>query len=440
MRLIAQGLQRFKSDDNGTIAVIFGLIAVVFVAFGGISIDLARTYGASSRAGAGLDAAILAAGDARNRYGLNDTELAELAEKHFLGNIQGAGNRINEYSNFNLSISNGGDTFTATVDVKVPMNFAGLVSLDEVSFTATSSATFDQLDLELGLMLDVTGSMNENVPGSAGSKLQALKRAVSQDLLDTLLPNGDNPKIRVGYAPYSAAVNVGPLAAVVRDPSAAFSDNCVVERDNNMSGEVAPDGRDYFRTINEANTTLTRDRHNDGRYEFYRCPNAQVQPLTSDKAELVNTINSYRAGGYTAGHLGIAWAWYLVSPEWASIWGNESRPKPYGTPKLIKAVVLLTDGQFNTAYDGSDYNTDATPVSYTRAAELCNNIQNRDVVVYSIGFAIPAGSQAANALKGCASRNPESGRKLFFAAANETDLRNAFQEIAQSLTNLRLTQ
>ena len=40
-------------------------------------------------------------------------------------------------------------------------------------------------------------------------------------------------------------------------------------------------------------------------------------PLSDDKAYLRRTVEGYRDGGTTAGHLGTAWGWYLVSPEWA---------------------------------------------------------------------------------------------------------------------------
>ncbi|MEO0618746.1 MAG: pilus assembly protein TadG-related protein [Pseudomonadota bacterium] len=429
---------RFQSDERGTVAVIFGLISLVFLAFGGISIDMSRVYGADTRAGAALDVALLAAGDARNRLDLSDAELQTLAQKSFDANIRGRGNRESEYSNFQLTIE--GDVFTGTVDVKVPLAFAGLVSIDEMNFTARAQATFEELDLELGLMLDVTGSMNNTATGSTSSKLAVLKRAVSQDLIGTLIPGNDNDRIRIAYAPYSASVNVGSFADQVRQSGAPSNDNCVVERETNRDSESAPGGGQYFRSVETANQTLTRDQNNNDRYDFYACPDAAVLPLTSSKRELVDTINSYSARGRTAGHLGIAWAWYTISPEWANIWGSGSEPKPYETDKLVKAVVLFTDGEFNAAYDDSDFFGDAESESYNRTAALCNNIRGKDVLVFSIGFGISNGSQAARALEACASPDTDNGGKFYFPTANESELSAAFRRIASQLTRLRLTQ
>ncbi|MGI9408306.1 MAG: pilus assembly protein TadG-related protein [Hyphomicrobiaceae bacterium] len=440
MRLNTQFIRKFGSDENGAIAVVFGLIAVVFFAFGGVSIDMTRAYHADSRANAALDAAILAAGQSRNRLNSSDAELQDLAARYFNANIANAGVRANEYSNFRLDIGGNGKTFTGSVDVSVPTYFTGLVGFNSFDFTASTSATFDTLDLELGLMLDVTGSMN-NRPSAGGlsTKLEILKRAVSQDLLDTLVPANDNDKIRIGYAPYSASVNVGAFAAQVSDPANPPADGCVVERTSNIDGEASPSNTSYFRSIQEANTTLTQDNNSNGTYDYYRCPGAQVLPLTSSKVQLVNTINGYTAAGRTAGHLGIAWAWYLVSPDWASVWGGNSVPKPYGTSDLVKAVILLTDGKFNASYAGSDYRSPAENESYDRANQLCRNIKNKNVVVYAIGFDLDD-TRATNALRDCASVNPENNGKLFFPTADEAELRAAFRTIATQLANLRLSR
>ena len=49
-------------------------------------------------------------------------------------------------------------------------------------------------------------------------------------------------------------------------------------------------------------------------------PLPAVIPLTSDKSALLATINGYTPAGSTAGHLGTAWAWYMLAPSWNSIW------------------------------------------------------------------------------------------------------------------------
>jgi len=422
MRSIAQLLWRFRSDEQGTIAMIFGLISIMLLAFGGVSIDMSRTYGASSRADAALDAAILAAGEARNRLGLSDPELQILANRHFQSNLAGAGARVDEYSNFRLQISNDGQTFTGFVDVSVPMFFTGLVSIDQMNFTATTTATFDQKVVELAMMLDVTGSMR-------GSKIDGLKLAAG-DLIGLLIR--DNPRgksNRIALAPYAASVNLGSLSNRVTGPGNDSLDGCVVGRDGfAATQEDEPGSNTWLTALDPANPLPDIDPTEFLRPDAYSCPDAEVLPLTNSKTELLDRVDDFTADGWTAGHLGAAWGWYLVSPEWSDVFDNGSQPAPYSDDETIKAVLFMTDGNFNTRYIGN-----VGDKSKDQALDLCTNMKSENVVVYSVAFEAPAPAEAT--LRACA-----TSAEHYFSAENNAELRAAFRQIASSLTRLRLTQ
>lgn len=150
-------------------------------------------------------------------------------------------------------------------------------------------------------------------------------------------------------------------------------------------------------------------------------------PLSDDPDALKRTIGGLSAGGGTAGHIGTAWANYLISPKWSGIWPGASAPVAYNDSKTIKAIVLMTDGEFNTWYVGANGSSDA------QARKLCTEMKKDNVVVYSIGFMSPPAAQAL--LKNCA-----SSADHYFNASNGNELRSAFIEIANNLNNLRLTQ
>ncbi len=70
-----------------------------------------------------------------------------------------------------------------------------------------------------------------------------------------------------------------------------------------------------------------------------------------------------------------------MSDEWASMWGGDSAPDSYDRVKdgkLLKAVVLMTDGVFNVAFHGKK--------SAEQAIALCSAMKEKDVVVFSVGF------------------------------------------------------
>ena len=121
---------------------------------------------------------------------------------------------------------------------------------------------------------------------------------------------------------------------------------------------------------------------------------AAIAPLTSDKSSLLTIISNLKAAGGTAGHLGTAWAWYLLSPNWASLWPS-STPAPYGTT-VKKIAILMTDGEYNTQYDsnGISVNQNSYPTcssaangcSTTQARSLCAAMKQQGISVYTIGF------------------------------------------------------
>jgi hypothetical protein len=169
------------------------------------------------------------------------------------------------------------------------------------------------------------------------------------------------------------------------------------------------------------------------------CPNgAAVTALSDDNGALKRAIGGLRSGGSTAGHLGTAWAWYLVSPEWSSVWPVASRPVAYGDKKTIKAVVLMTDGVYNTfggQCDRSCSNTSGQARDSQRVAQqLCQNMKDKSVKVYSIGFKLDD-PRAENVLRECA-----TSALTFYRAENGDQLLQAFRQIAEDLLRLRLSQ
>ena len=179
------------------------------------------------------------------------------------------------------------------------------------------------------------------------------------------------------------------------------------------------------------------------------CPTATVTPLTSDRTTLHNRINALTDGGATAGHIGLAWGWYLLSPNFSALFPGASTGAPYDTPETMKIVVLMTDGAFNTAYCNGVVSRDSTSTNasgrincdatngdpFAQADQLCTSIKQAGVIVYTVGFGLAAGSPEALALEQCAS-TPDHAE----SAENGAELQEAFRSIARSISQLRLTR
>ncbi len=415
-QLIAQSIFRFRRAQEGTIAVTFAMTAMILVLITGLAIDAGRAYHAASKMTTALDAAALASAKTMREAGLTDDELRAVAERYFHLNILGTGGNYAVIDSLQVAVDRDANAIHLTLASHVPTVFGRLAGVDRFTVPVSATAIYESSDIELALQLDVTGSM-------AGRRLADLKVSVG-DLLEIMLPDGGTTnKVRIGLAPFSAGVNAGPHAAAVS--GGRSRDGCVYERLNlaDQSSEAPATGSRSFKVREDLS----------GR-SIQSCPsNAAVVPLSDDKEMLRRTVEGYREGGTTAGHLGTAWGWYLVSPEWAGIWPTASKPVAYRDGKTIKAVVVMTDGIYNTigGLNGGDNSATARQAS-TMAVDTCAAMKAQGIRVYSIGFQAP--SAALDTLRSCASTAAS-----FFDASDGDQLRRAFRAIATELNNLRLT-
>lgn len=407
-----QALKRAAGNERGGVAIIFGLVIIPAIAFMGVALDSWRAYDSASAASAALDSAALATARAMSDQDLSDIELAEVAQNYFDANTANSGASGTVYSNLKVLGDRVSNTVTVSVDTHVPTTFAGILKVDEVAMQRSATATFNSANIELAMMLDVTGSMR-------GQKIEDLK-AAAKSVADILLGDEASAKrARIALAPYSASVNAGDYAERVSDYTS--QDGCVFERAGaHAFDDFPPLAGTFLGAMSDPG-----DPDND----HYGCPPAPVLPMSNSVTLIKDTINGYGAKGYTAGHLGIAWSWYLISPDWAGVWPAESQPVHYGSDDTIKAVILMTDGQFNTSYENGSQNR----TSSQQARLICNNMKNEDVIVYAVAFQAPSAARAT--LEDCASSSAN-----FFDASSGEELKQAFRSIAINLKKLRISK
>jgi len=198
------------------------------------------------------------------------------------------------------------------------------------------------------------------------------------------------------------------------------------------------------------------------------CVAQQIVPLTSDKDALTKVAGKMTAAGSTAGHIGLAWAWYMLAPNFSTVWPGKSGAA-YDSANLIKAVILMTDGQFNTQYyngviskdsqaiDGNSNminhattNTDelGKPLgSEDQAKKLCTAIKasggpNHNTILYTVGFDISSKSSTDAAARDFLDKCATDDAHFYLAVSDDdgTSLTNAFKSIAKNLADLRLSK
>ena len=211
--------------------------------------------------------------------------------------------------------------------------------------------------------------------------------------------------------------------------------NCVTERT----------GGNRYTEVSGSTSRVARHYTQDG-----ACLGDAIVPLSSDRTTLKNRINAFTAVGGTAGQIGIGWGWYMLSPNWNSVWPSGAAGE-YNSAETLKAVVIMTDGEFNTPYcsgvisrdagagSGSNaYKIDCAPDNadpYTQSRALCDAMKARNVVVYTVGLGIASTGQAADLLRYCA-----TGTGNFYMADDASDLAGAFGAIGRDITQLKISK
>jgi Flp pilus assembly protein TadG len=397
-------IRRFAISQRGSIVPLFGFMLLAVVISIGIAVDMARGTRVSVIAGGALDAAALAAAKSLRLDGANDAELLALANDYFDANFDAIPVSSRQITAQIDRVNHG---VTLVANLQIPSTLAGIVGQDTIEISKSAAAVYDVRNVEVSMMLDVSGSM-------AGTKIADLKTAAGE-LVDILMDaNANGTEHKIAIAPFSTSVNGGAYADVI---GTRFDRR---GRAYAGSGTTCMSDRSGTNAFNDADP-----RTGTFNMRASSCPQAAVMPLSNDRDALKDKINSLRAEGMTAGHLGAAWAWYLLSPHWATLWPGDSEPVGYDEPEYQKVAILMTDGIFNTAYESANGNSEA------QARLVCTNMKNAGVTVFTVGFQVPR--EVLPILQHCA-----TSPKHFFDATSGEELRQTFRTIAQKLNGLRL--
>lgn len=171
-----------------------------------------------------------------------------------------------------------------------------------------------------------------------------------------------------------------------------------------------------------------------------------VMPLTDNETALKNRIDDLQGYASTGGALGTAWAYYMLSPRWASIWSGTSAPGSYsdvaaksssGSPVLRKVAVLMTDGDYNT---GRGWKEIDQKIVSGAAVKICENMKKDGIEVFTVGFNLDALSSAKRTMAEDTLRQCGTSLNHFYQTLNVEQLKAAFRDIALKVKPVRLTQ
>lgn len=149
---------RFSSDDRGVVAMVFAFVSLAMFLFAGLGIDMARILAARSALIEASDAAALTVGRALVD-GVAIDVAKERGEANFSANIKGVERAGATSPMPTINADPVAQIVTINASVAVPLTLLRLTGRDEVIVPVRSEIRYDLKDLEIGVAIDVTGSM-----------------------------------------------------------------------------------------------------------------------------------------------------------------------------------------------------------------------------------------------------------------------------------------
>ncbi|MEZ5849967.1 MAG: pilus assembly protein [Hyphomicrobiaceae bacterium] len=207
---------------------------------------------------------------------------------------------------------------------------------------------------------------------------------------------------------------------------------CVTERSGAEAYTDAPPSTSFVGPYNHGNASIS-NYSEDGKCYVAGRELPKIIPLTNDRTALTDFFTNATVGGATPGHLGTMWSYYMLSPNWSSIWPAASAPTAYNTPNVIKAAVIMTDGEYNIHY--------TSPAARDQALATCQKMKDSGITVYAVGFGFSSSATASatgsteqrakDLLQRCASDSSK-----YFFPYDGAQLREDFKNIGSQLMGL----
>lgn len=451
---------------GGNVAILFALVLPMLIAGIAGAVDFAVWLRARSIVRTSIDAALLRGARELQINRSNPDAAVQAAERSYRASSVQRLTLGNDTIRF--EVVDGGSGISARGGVAVVTPFAGHMGLPPLPLLATSGAedakgvvTIGQnarQNLEIAIVVDVSRAMS-------GGLMDMLKGPLDAFIDEVVWPTAGGYRARAAIVPYADGVAPGALLTTVTDavPARVYFDlaagtrmrllatDCVAERQGpQAASDAAPEGGDVIARLYSASG---------------RCgATSPITPLTSDTSLLKAGIDGLTAGAGNgaAGHVGAAWGWYLLSPNWSAVLGAAAEPasyaglsRPPGDAASLRKIVVLIGA---AAFDTQTCNTSAAPAvafaampdrnspvsatsagaclsprgaSDTQADALCAAMRASGLWIFALSLAAPS----APPLQRCV-----ASADSFYEASGTVGIQLALQDIALKITKTYLSR
>jgi Mg-chelatase subunit ChlD len=153
---------------------------------------------------------------------------------------------------------------------------------------------------------------------------------------------------------------------------------------------------------------------------------SELLPLTTNFNAVKSTINGLVPSGWTYMPSGILWGWRTL---------DDNAPFSHFTAdKTQKVMILMTDGENTRAKNGIMHNQAGQNYKADQMTrDLCEAVKDENITIYTIAYEVNDTS-TRSLLENCA-----TVKANYYNARNGGQLRQAFEEIANTLNDIRIS-
>jgi Flp pilus assembly protein TadG len=378
--------------EEGNLTILALCMFVLMAMIGGIAVDLMRYEAMRTSLQNTLDRATLAAASLSQQLDAEDV-VTDYFDKAGLADYLRA-----------VSVEEGLNYREVNADARAATNpfFLHMIGVEEMDAPGRSKAEQRMTNVEIVLVLDVSGSMADN------NRLTNLKSAANE-FVDTVLSSDSEDRISIAVVPFNGQVNLGAALRGrynAQHQHGVTNVNCVdlpasVYTQTGITTTLGLPMTAHADTFSQTSRVASYIDRASTDFAVPVPGNRWCPPSTSNTvmlpsqniAALQAKINSLTAIGATSINAGMKWGMTLIDPGSQAVIGHfvdtgvvppvfDGRPFDYTDPESMKIVVLMTDGDHFTEERVRDpYKSGVTGTNGTHAIYKSPNDGN-----YSIRF------------------------------------------------------
>lgn len=342
---------QFCRDESGGMMIFVLIMFLTMTVFGGLAVDIANHEQRRTTYQTHLDNAVLAAASLSQQLDPEEVVFSYMSSAGLDRSMVNV-----ETSEENIGSILVGRTVYASLSGGVNTYFFRFFDIDSLGMKIEAQATERVEDIEISLVLDVSGSMRDPTSDRTQRKIDALKKSAS-DFVDSVLNDAEEGRVSISIIPYSTKANAGESLLSYYNAT----------EEHGYSHCVDFDAADYTTLAINPSDRLQRTGHfqfqgastylqEQGEWTCRIDDGFPITPLSSSADDLKAQISKLTPQGSTSIDMGAKWGLALLDPSAQDAVSGlisdgvvdaafSGRPHAHRAQNNMKVLVIMTDGE-----------------------------------------------------------------------------------------------